>query len=179
MAWRTAKKAMAMIDRLAPYQLQFVEQPLPPKDLDGMAFLRREAAIPIMADEGVWTLWDCMEVIKREAADYVNVYVSKAGGLLNASRIFAMCESAGVSCMIGSMPEFGIGTAAAIHLGVAMSDLTLNSDTCGVLYHTEDLLSVPLRISEGLAYPPSGPGLGVEVDMEVVARWQMKQSDDA
>ncbi|HYC14424.1 MAG TPA: hypothetical protein VEC75_09250, partial [Stellaceae bacterium] len=39
----------------------------------------------------------------------------------HAARIFAMCEAAAIPCMIGSMPEFGIGTAAQIHLGVAMT----------------------------------------------------------
>ena len=73
--------------------------------------------------------------------------------------------------MIGSMPEFGLGTAAAIHLGVAMTNLGLDSDTCGVLYHAEDLLAEPLRIEGGFAYPPSGPGLGVTLDMDVVRRW--------
>lgn len=62
--------------------------------------------------------------------------------------------------MIGSMPEFGIGTAAQIHLGVAMTNLGPDSDTCGVLYHAEDLLTKPLRIENGFAYPPEGPGLG-------------------
>ena len=47
-----------------------------------------------------------MEVIRRGAADIANVYVTEAGGLLNASRIFALCEAAGMPCMIGSMPEF-------------------------------------------------------------------------
>ena len=74
--------------------------------------------------------------------------------------------------MIGSMPEFGIGTAAQIHLGVAMTNLGPDSDTCGVLYHAEDLLKTPLRIENGFAYPPEGPGLGVEIDMSILERWR-------
>jgi muconate cycloisomerase len=73
--------------------------------------------------------------------------------------------------MIGSMPEFGIGTAAQIHLGLAMTNLGPDSDTCGVLYHAEDLLARKLRIENGFAYPPEGPGLGVEIDMAVLDRW--------
>jgi muconate cycloisomerase len=82
-----------------------------------------------------------------------------------------MCEAANIPCMIGSMPEFGIGTAAQIHLGVAMTNLGPDSDTCGVLYHQEDLLKTPLRIEKGFAYPPEAPGLGVEVDMAIVDKW--------
>jgi muconate cycloisomerase len=82
-----------------------------------------------------------------------------------------MCEQAGIPCMIGSMPEFGIGTAAQIHLGVAMTNLGFDSDTCGSLYHAEDLLIEPLRLEDGYAYPPEGPGLGIEIDMAVLERW--------
>jgi L-alanine-DL-glutamate epimerase-like enolase superfamily enzyme len=175
MAWRTPKEAIGMIRAMEPYRLQLVEQPLHPRDLDGLAFVRQHVSVPIMADESVWGPRDAMDVIRKGAADIVNVYVSESGGLLNASRTFAMCEAAGIPCMIGSMPEFGLGTAACIHLGVAMTNLGLDSDTCGVLYHAEDLLTEPLRIEAAFAYPPTGPGLGVELNMEVVERWRLKE----
>jgi muconate cycloisomerase len=124
-----------------------------------------------MADESIRDPRSAMQVIRRQAADIANVYVTEAGGLLNASRIFAMCEAANIPCMIGSMPEFGIGTAAQIHLGLAMINLGPDSDACGVLYHQEDLLKTPLRIENGFSYAPEGPGLGVEVDMAVLDRW--------
>ncbi len=171
MAWRTPKQAAAIIDAMVPYRPELIEQPLPARELDGMAEIRRRVSVPIMADESVWGPRDAMEVIRRGAADVVNVYVSESGGILPASKTFAMCEQAGIPCMIGAMPEFGIGTAAQIHLGVAMTNLGFDSDTCGSLYHAEDLLIEPLRLEDGYAYPPAGPGLGVEVDMAVVERW--------
>jgi muconate cycloisomerase len=172
MGWPTAKHAIRMVRAMEPWNLELVEQPLPAHDLDGMAEVRRAIGVPLMADESVRNPRSAMEVIRRGAADIANVYVTEAGGLLNASRIFAMCEAAGIPCMIGSMPEFGIGTAAQIHLGVAMTNLGPDSDTCGVLYHAEDLLAQPLKIEGGYAYPPEGPGLGVEIDMNVLDRWR-------
>jgi muconate cycloisomerase len=172
MAWSSAKEAIRLIRAMEPSGLELVEQPLPPRELDAMAEVRRGIGVPLMADESIRTVRDAMEVIRRGAADIANVYVTEAGGLLNASRIFTLCEAAGMPCMIGSMPEFGIGTAAQIHLGLAMPNLGPDSDTCGVLYHAEDLLTSPLRIEGGFAYPPEGPGLGVEVDMAVLERWR-------
>jgi L-alanine-DL-glutamate epimerase-like enolase superfamily enzyme len=172
MGWSTAKQATGVIRAMEPYDLELVEQPLPAHDLDGMAEVRRAIGVPLMADESVRNPRSAMAVIRHGAADIANVYVTEAGGLLNAARIFAMCEAAGIPCMIGSMPEFGIGTAAQIHLGVAMTNLGPDSDTCGVLYHAEDLLTKPLRIENGFSYPPEGPGLGVEVDMDVLERWR-------
>src|SRR5580765_425427 len=171
MGWQTAKQAIAVIRAMEPSNLELVEQPLPAYDLDGMAEVRRSIGVPLMADESVRNPRSAMQVILRGAADIANVYVTEAGGLLNAAKIFAMFESAGMPCMIGSMPEFGIGTAAQIHLGVAMANLGPDSDTCGVLYHQEDLLTKPLRIENGFSYPPEGPGLGVEVDMKVLESW--------
>ena len=172
MAWSTAKEAIRLIRAMEAWDLELVEQPLPPRELDALAEVRRGIGVPLMADESIRTPRDAMEVIRRGAADIANVYVTEAGGLLNASRIFTLCEAAGMPCMIGSMPEFGIGTAAQIHLGVAMTNLGPDSDTCGVLYHAEDLLTRPLRIEGGYAYPPEGPGLGVELDPDVLERWR-------
>jgi L-alanine-DL-glutamate epimerase-like enolase superfamily enzyme len=52
-----------------------------------------------------------------------------------------------------------------------MNNLGPHSDACGVLYHQEDLLTRPLKIENGFAYPPEGPGLGVEVDRSVLESW--------
>jgi muconate cycloisomerase len=172
MALPTAKDAIRLVASIDPYDIELVEQPLPPRALAAMAEVRRAISPPLMADESVRTPADAMDVIRHGAADIANVYVSEAGGLLAATKIFTLCEAAGLPCMIGSMPEFGIGTAAQIHLGVTMTNLGPDSDTCGSLYHAEDLLTEPLRIADGFAYPPERPGLGVEIDMSVLERWQ-------
>jgi muconate cycloisomerase len=75
-----------------------------------------------------------------------------------------MAEVAGIACTIGSMPELGIGTAAEMHLAVAMPELLGPSDVCGVLYNAEGLIQERLPISDGLAGAPEGMGLGVTLD---------------
>ena len=178
MAWQTAKEAIAIVRRMEPYDPELIEQPLPARELDALAEIRRHVGVPVMADESVWHPRDAMEVIRRQAADMVNVYVTESGGLQNAVKTFTICEQAGLPCMIGSMPEFGIGTAAQIHLGVAMTNLKLDSDTCGSLYHEEDLLKTPLLFENGHAFVPEGPGLGIELDEETVTRWRERPTDD-
>ncbi|WP_291295468.1 mandelate racemase/muconate lactonizing enzyme family protein [Elioraea sp.] len=178
MALPTAKDAIRLVAAIDRYDIELFEQPLAPRALSAMAEVRRGIAPPLMADESIRTPGDAMDVIRHGAADIANVYVSEAGGLLAASKIFTLCEAAGLPCMIGSMPEFGIGTAAQIHLGVAMTNLGPDSDTCGSLYHAEDLLVTPLRIEDGFAYPPEAPGLGVEIDMRVLERWQQAAPGD-
>ena len=170
MAMRSAKEAIRLVERIMDYDPEMLEQPMPAHDLHAMAEIRGSVSLPIMADESIGHPRDAMEVIRREAADVLNVYVTESGGIQNAARIFTLAEQAGLGCMIGSMPELGIGTAAQIHLGVAMPNLDFDSDTCGSLYQTEDLLATPLRFERGFAFAPEGPGLGVELDLEAFER---------
>ena len=171
MAWKTPEQALETLRRIEPFGIELAEQPLIGTDLDGMAFIRERTDIPIMADESVWSPRTAMQVLKREAADIVSVYVSEAGGLFRAAQIFSMCEAAGVPNAIGSMPETGVGTAAEVHLGVAMANLTVAADCCGSIYYDEDFLKTPLEVRDGFAHPPQTPGLGVEIDEEVFTRW--------
>ena len=164
MAMASAKEAIRLVERIMDFDPEMLEQPMPAHDLPAMAEIRRSVSLPIMADESVASPLTAMEVIRREAADVLNVYVVESGGIQNAARIFTLAEQAGLGCMIGSMPELGIGTAAQIHLGIAMPNLDFDSDACGSLYQEEDLLATPLRLDQGFAYAPEGPGLGVALD---------------
>ncbi len=173
MGWRERSEALSVIRELAPLNIHSVEQPLPADRIADLAWLRDNSPIPIMVDESVWGPDDAGRVIEARAADIINVYVSEAGGLRNAARIFAMAEAAGIVCTIGSMPELGIGTAAQMHLAVAMPHLLGPSDVCGVVYNAETLINEILPIGEGLAGIPLGPGLGVSLDearFEALAR---------
>jgi muconate cycloisomerase len=164
MGWHSTRHALTQFEALAPFNIHSVEQPLPADRIEDLAWLRQRSPMPIMVDESVWGPDDAARVIRAGAADIINVYVSEAGGLRNAARIFAMAENAGIACTIGSMPELGIGTAAAMHLAVAMPELLDPSDVCGVLYSKETLIEEGLPIENGHAGAPDRPGLGVTLD---------------
>lgn len=164
MGWRTPKDAIRHIKAMEPYGIHSVEQPLPPADLDSLRLVRESVDTPIMVDESVWGPADAWAIMRAGAADILNVYVAESGGLTNASLIFRMAEVAGVGCVIGAMPELGIGTAAAVHLGVAMTNLHDPCDPCGIMYHDVDVIEERFRIEDGQIWPPSGPGLGVTLD---------------
>jgi L-alanine-DL-glutamate epimerase-like enolase superfamily enzyme len=163
MGWTAARQALDVIRALVPYRVHSVEQPLPADRLDDLAWLRDRSPIPIMVDESVWGPDDAYRVIRAGAADILNVYVSEAGGLRNAMRIFEMAQTAGLQCTIGSMPELGIGTAAAVHLAAAAPMLLDPSDVCGVLYNAESLVNETFDIADGVIRPPTVPGLGVSL----------------
>ncbi|NKB69830.1 MAG: hypothetical protein GKR89_22385 [Candidatus Latescibacteria bacterium] len=173
MGWPSAKEAVRHIKSLEPFNLELVEQPLHYADLDGLRVIRQCVDVPIMADESVWTPTDAMACIRAEAVDVFNVYVSEAGGLGPAARVFALAQAARLPCIIGSMPELGIGTAAQAHLAFAVHDLGYASDVNGVVYHSDDIVHQRLRIEDGYLYPPIGPGLGVTLDRDKVETYRM------
>ena len=164
MGWHSTRQALTQLEALAPLRIHSVEQPLPADRLEDLAWLRQRSPMPIMVDESVWGPDDAARVIRAGAADIINVYVSEAGGLRNAARIFALAEAGGIVCTIGAMPELGIGTAAQMHLAVAMPELLGPSDVCGVLYNKESLITETLPIENGRAGAPDRPGLGVTLD---------------
>ena len=173
MAWPSAKEAVRHIRELEPFRLELVEQPLHPDDLEGLRFVRERVGVPIMADESVWSPADALSCIRAQAVDVFNVYVSEAGGLGPAAHIFAIAEAARLPCIIGSMPELGLGTAAQAHLAFAMRNLGYASDVNGFAYHSDDIIQEELRIEDGYLYPPPGPGLGVTLDLDKLEQYRI------
>jgi muconate cycloisomerase len=173
MACASAKEALRLIRSLDPDDVISVEQPLPPDDLEGMAFLRKHSEIPIMADESVWGPNDAWEVLRRGAADIVNVYVSESGGPTRMRQTMDLCALAGVDVAVGSMPELGVGTSAAAHAAFSAPRLDHPSDVAGHLYHADDVVRHSLRVDDGVLLPPTGAGLGVELDDEKLQRYRV------
>lgn len=173
MGWPNAKTAARCIRELEDFDIELVEQPLHERDLDGLRFLRESVDVPIMADESVWTPDDAMACARADAVDVFNVYVSEAGGIGPAARIFGIADAARLTCIIGSMPELGIGTAAQAHLAFAMPNIGFASDLNGCVYHADDIAEHGLRIEGGFIYPPSGPGLGVSLDTARLQKYSL------
>jgi muconate cycloisomerase len=167
--------ARRMIDRLAPYDLLFMEQPIRPGDADALAALRAESPIPIMADESVFTLADAWSVTRAGAADILSIYPGKNGGIGAVLEIAGLARAAGIVCSIGSNLELGVGTAAMLHVAATCATIdseTYPADIIGPLYHEADLITRPLTLGPAAAHLPDGPGLGVELDEEQLARWR-------
>lgn len=174
MAWKTVPQAVEAIDALAAVaRIAWVEQPLTRTNLDGMRLLRQRSRVPIMADESLQTPFDAYEIARREAADVFNVYIVEAGGLLPAKQIFDFAATLDIPCILGSQAELGIGTAAAAHLAVAVRDLPYPIETFGPLRYPEDIVTPTPPIERGRLSPPDGPGLGVELNWDVINRWRV------
>ena len=167
------KEAIKAIRRLERFNLQFVEQPLAAHDYAGHAEVRSAVEVPIGLDESIQSPRDALTAIHARSGDFFNVYVSESGGLLRAQQIIGMAEAAGVPCLIGTMGELQIASAAAVHLAVACANIPLTCDLVGPLRYNESTIQEPLRIEDGLFYPPEAPGLGITPNWDVIDRWRV------
>jgi glucarate dehydratase len=161
-AW-TVGTAKRTLRKLEPFDLEYMEQPLPLEDLRGHAHLRQCTAVPIALDESAYTLQDVHAIVEAGAADVVLIDPHEAGGLLQARKQAAVCEAAGLPVTLHSGGELGVGTAAYLHLAATIPNLTLAID---LQYPnmSRDVLPARLPFEDGTMTPPTGPGLGVEPD---------------
>ncbi|MBB3087436.1 dipeptide epimerase [Nocardioides albus] len=115
--WR-ADEAVAVLRTLADQdvELEFVEQPVARRDLEGMAYVRRHQPYRILADESVFDLEDLVDVIRAGAADAINVKLAKCGGITPAIELLEVAKRHGLGRLVGCMMEshLGIGAAAAL-----------------------------------------------------------------
>ncbi len=119
-AW-SVRETLRYAAEMAPWAVEFIEQPLPAHDLGGMAEVRRHSALPIAADESVYGVRDLMRVLELGAADILNVKLMKAGGLTPAALLLGWAREAGMELMVGSMMEGPASVAAACALARAFA----------------------------------------------------------
>lgn len=172
-AW-TPGTARRMIEKLRPYDLQYVEQPLPVDDMVGLAELRRSSPVPICIDEGAYTLQETMTAIRLGAADVVLLDPHEAGGLWQCLKTGAVCEAASMHVGMHSGGELGLTQAAYLHLAASMPNATIALDT---IYHThvDDILVDRIVFEDGKAAVPTAPGLGVVVDVDKLEKYRTDQ----
>ena len=152
-AW-TPKHALRMIGLLAELGVEFVEQPLPPHDVEGLRFVRERSALPVIADESCIVATDVPKL--AGAVDGINIKLSKCGGLREALRMIAAARAHGMLVMAGCMIESSLGITAAAHFAPLLDCADLD----GAALLADDP-SDGATIAGGVIRLPDRPGLGV------------------
>lgn len=154
-AW-TPKSALAMIPRLVELGVEFVEQPLPPHDIEGLRFIRERSALPIVADESCLVAADIPRL--AGCVDGINIKLAKCGGLREALRMIATARAHDMLVMAGCMIESSLGITAAAQFAPLLDCADFDG---AALVANDPYLGA--TIGEGRIELPVGPGLGVEL----------------
>lgn len=161
-AWN-AKQAVRILDQMQEkgLDIEFVEQPVPAADLEGMQYVTRHASVPVLADESVFSPADALRIMQTGAADFVNIKLMKCGGITNALRIASAAEVYGVECMIGCMLEAKISVNAAVELACAKKIIT-KVDLDGPVLCSEDHILGGAVFDEKNITVSDAPGMGIQ-----------------
>src|SRR5207249_4617008 len=113
--------ALAVLNAIRELDIEYCEQPVPYWNLAVLKSIHDRSPIPIVADEAVFDHHDAFKVLSEDAADYVNLKLSKSGGIRCGQRVASVVDAAGKQCMIGCMMESRLGLTAAAHLAASMN----------------------------------------------------------
>jgi muconate cycloisomerase len=174
-------EAIRVTLRQEEYDLLLCEQPV--AGADALAAVARGISSPVMADESAWTSTDILELHAKRAAESFSCYVTKPGGLWRARQQAELAATLGMYHDVGGSIEFGIGSAANLHLGVAMERAVLPSvcpvpsiagvggPEVGGVYYLDDIITEPFELIDGVLQCPTGPGLGISVDVQRLRKY--------
>ena len=159
--------ALAAAPRLADAGVDVLEAPVRPNRISTYRMLKKQAALPIYMDEGIVSPVELTEFIKLEMLDGVAMKPARCGGLTSCKRQIEIVRDAGLGWLGSGLTDPDISLAATLHLFAAFDQkqpCALN----GPQFLTANVLTRPLKIVDGQAYVPDGPGLGIDVDEQQV-----------
>jgi L-alanine-DL-glutamate epimerase-like enolase superfamily enzyme len=167
----TVTQALDVLRKLEKFNVEFVEQPIEAKNIHGMAKIKKNSPIPVMADESVHSPTDALCLIKENAVDLINIKLMKTGGIYNAKKIAAIAEAANVPCMIGCMGESTIGITAAVHFAAATKNVQHADLDCDILLADKLVTEGGAGLKNSERIPNNEPGFGVvKIDEKLLGK---------
>lgn len=149
--------AIALAKAILPYNLAFIEQPVPKGEIEAMGRVQAAVNIPVVADESVQTLAD-VERLAAVGVQGINLKLMKLGGLSAALRVVARAQTLGLRLMLGCMVETSLGVTAMAHLAGVAEWLDLDAP----LLIANDPFSGVQIDSQARLHLPDRPGIGAE-----------------
>lgn len=158
------EEALYALTAMAPFHIQFCEQPMRRWNDHQLPELVKHSPIKIMADESVFDHHDAERLIRAKACDYVNIKFSKSGGISEAQKIHDVCVANQVPCMLGGMLESRIALSAAVHFALAHDNIIFyDMDTC-LMGHKTDPVTGGVQYKGYHLQIPDTPGIGADAD---------------
>ena len=167
------QQSIDMARRLKQFDLTWLEEPsYPPNDYRALARVRRDGGVPVAAGENLGDLNDVREILEADAVDVLQPDVTKMGGVTELLKAIELAREHQVALEPHS-PLYGPGLVATLHVIAAAAPATDEEMLCEFFY--ADLEASPLGDviypSDGYLAVPTGPGLGITVDEDILRRY--------
>jgi muconate cycloisomerase len=179
---RNAHDALRLIEELDKYNLHYAEQPVTTHDIGGFKTIKNSTSVPLAGDASAESVGEVYSMIKQEAADIFHVLMGRIGGIRKSLNYVNLVDNANLDyaiCVLGN----GIEHAAGAHFAVSRVKRERILDELGLIFYlhggteTKDITTDVTKeingtIEKGYLYPPKGPGLGIELNQEMVDRYR-------
>jgi D-galactarolactone cycloisomerase len=178
----TVDLVLESMRRIAGYAIGWYEEPLAPQDWKGYAELRARAAMPVATGEALYEAFDLRRLIDGRLADVVQPDLALCGGISVARFVGELCAAEHLR-LSPHVWGTAVGLAAAVHWVASLPDYphthnvpfpTLVEYDIGENGLRDRLFTTPMVARDGAIAVPRGPGLGVELDPDVVARYALR-----
>jgi L-alanine-DL-glutamate epimerase-like enolase superfamily enzyme len=163
----TTYSAIRIADFLEPYRPIWFEEPVYPENIDEMARVAAHTNIPIATGERLVTKWEFSQVLEKQAAQIIQLDVGQCGGITEAKKIAGIAEAH--YAMIA--PHHGVGAvhaAAGVQISTCSPNVLVNEWNVDKESLHNRIFKEPIVAKDGFVVPPTGPGLGVEFDEDVL-----------
>lgn len=161
--------ACAELRGLEDLGVELLEQPLAPRSFAEHAELRRRIRTPVSLDESVDSVEDVRLALRLGSCDALNLKPARLGGWLAGREAHDVAREGGCRLLCGGMLESGIGRAAAVAFA-ALGGFDLSADLSPSDRYLEQDLTAPMELHDGALAVPTGPGVGVQLHLDVVDR---------
>ena len=166
----TAASAVRLAKKLEPYDPLWFEEPVPPDNIDSMAQVASKTSIPIATGERLSTKFEFGKVIEKKAASIVQFNLGRVGGILEAKKIAAIAEVHGVQIA----PHLYCGpivAAANIQIATCIPNFLILECIGKMDGFYAEILKKPIQWNKGYIIPSTEPGLGIEIDENVISKY--------
>lgn len=160
----TTYSAIRVAQALDDYHPFWFEEPVPPENIDEMARVASYTSIPIASGERLATKYEFAELIEKQAAQIIQLDVGQCGGILESKKIAGIAEAH--YAVIAPHMACGPIAAAAIQLDTCSPNFLIQEANQGPLHRT--IFNDPLVFEDGYITPPTGPGLGIKLDRDML-----------
>lgn len=164
-------EAVQFAKDVEPYKLFFLEDPLAPEDLEWFGRIREQCATPIAMGELFNNAREWQPLIAGKSIDFLRMHVSQMGGITPARAVTLFANMYGVrTAWHGPGDTSPVGHAANLHLDVWAPNFGIQ-EWCRFPEHVYEMFPGLPEVQDGYLYPNDRPGLGIEIDEKLAAKY--------
>jgi len=163
-----AVRVARMIEEFEPF---WYEEPVVADNIEALAEVRRNINLPVVTGETLYTKSAFRQVFEKRAADIINPDVCNCGGILELKEIAAMAEPYHVVVSPHNFNSTTIGLAATLNVSACIPNFLITEYFLNFKLRGDEITVSPFKVEDGYIRIPQGPGLGLELNEEAMARY--------